>query len=156
LQDVPRRNEVEIKQVQEQLTASIRVRTPVAGLKDELGKAYGEILASLSRQGVAPGKAAFAIYYNMDMSDLDVEMGFLVASPCRADGRMKPSTIPGGRAAFTLHKGPYDTMEGTYNALTAFMAEKKVTPQGLCYEMYLTGPETPPADTLTEVYFPLA
>jgi effector-binding domain-containing protein len=147
---------MEIRQVSEKLTASIRVRTPAAGLKDELGRAYGEILAALGRQGVAPGSAAFAVYYNMDMNDLDVEMGFLVLSPCRAEGRMDPSTLPAGRVAFALHKGPYETMEGTYNALTAFMAEKKVTPKGLCYEMYLTGPETPPADTLTEVYFPLA
>ena len=146
---------MEVKQFQEQKTATIRVRTPLARLKDELGKAYGEIMGGLGSQGMAPSGAAFAIYHNMDMSDLDVEMGFIVPSPCRAQGRMKPGTLPAERTVVAVHKGPYETMEKTYNEITAFMARQKVTPRGPCYEMYLTGPDVRPEDMVTEIYFPL-
>ena len=146
---------MEVRNVQEQKTAAIRVRTPLARLKDELGKGDGEIMGGLGSQGMTPGGAAFAIYYNMDMNDLDVEMGFVVASTCRAAGRMKPGTLPGGRTVVAVHKGPYETMERTYNEITAFMAQQKVTPRGACYEVYITGPDVKPEDMVTEIYFPL-
>jgi effector-binding domain-containing protein len=148
---------MEIKVKQEQKTASIRLRTAVAGLKPELGKAYGEIMGLLGGQGVQPAGAPFAIYYNMDMNDLDVEMGFPVASPFRAGGRVKPGTIPGGRTAVSVHKGSYETMEKAYNDIAAFIAKEKAVARGLCYEVYLNDPQTvKPDDLLTEINFPLS
>jgi effector-binding domain-containing protein len=147
---------MEITTKQEQGAACIRIRTAVANLQGELGKGYGEIMSVLGRQGVQPVGAPFAIYHNMDMNDLDVEMGFPVAAPFRAEGRIKPGSIPGGRTAVATHKGPYETMEKTYNGITAFIAEKKAVPMGLCYEVYLSDPQTTkPEDMLTEINFPL-
>jgi effector-binding domain-containing protein len=69
---------------------------------------------------------------------------------------MKEGSIPGGRTAVAVHKGPYETMEKTYNAINAFIAENKSQPAGLCYEVYLSDPQkTRPEDMLTEVNFPL-
>jgi effector-binding domain-containing protein len=147
---------MEITTRQEQRTASIRVRTPVAGLQSEMGKAFGEIAMLLGTQRTGPSGPPFAVYHNMDMKDLDVEMGFPVAQPIRAEGRMKPGSLPGGRTATTVHKGPYDKMESTYNALTGFIQQSKAKAQGLCYEIYLNDPQaTKPEDLLTEIYFPL-
>ncbi len=147
---------MEIKTKQAQKTAAIRLRTPVAALKAEFGRSYGEIMGSLGKQGVQPVGAPFAIYYNMDMNDLDVEMGFPVAAAFRAEGRVKAGAVPGGRTAVAVHKGPYDTVEKTYNELTAFIAEKKAAPTGVCYEVYLNDPQvTKPEDLLVEVNFPL-
>jgi effector-binding domain-containing protein len=147
---------MEITTKQEQRTACIRIRTTLADLPGHLGAGYGEIMSSLGRQGVQPVGAPFAIYYNMDMNDLDVEMGFPVAAPFREEGRMKPGSIPGGRTAVTTHRGPYNTMEKTYNGLTAFIAENKAVPTGLCYEVYMSDPQnTKPEDMLTEINFPL-
>ncbi len=147
---------MEITKKQEQRTACIRIRTAMANLQGELGKGYGEIMSFLGKQGVQPVGAPFAIYHNMDMNDLDVEMGFPVAVPFRAEGRMKPGAIPGGRTAVAMHKGPYETLEKTYNGITAFIAENKASPTGLCYEVYMSDPQnTKPEDMLTEINFPL-
>jgi len=147
---------MEIKIRQEQATASIRVRTPQAKLKEELGKAFGEVAMLLGRQGGGPAGNPFAVYHNMDMNDLDVEIGFPVARPVRAEGRMKPSALPSGRTAMAMHKGPYEKFESTYGALTAFMQKSKVQPVGMCYEIYLNDPaSTKPEELLTEIYFPL-
>jgi effector-binding domain-containing protein len=147
---------MEIVMKAEQKTACIRARTPVSGLAREMGAAYGEIMMHLGKQGIQPAGAPYALYHNMDMNDLDVEMGFPVASPFTAAGRMTPGTIPGGRTAVGMHKGPYDQIEGTYKALAAFMQEQKVVPLGPAFEVYLNDPQTTkPQDLLTEVNFPL-
>lgn len=143
---------MEIKTRQEQPTASIRLRTPQSKLKEELGPAFGEVAVLLGKQGSRPAGSPFAVYYNMDMNDLDVEIGFPVAGPVRADGRMKPSALPGGRTAMATHKGPYETFEATYGALTAFMQKSKVQPQGMCYEIYLNDPASvKPEDLVTKI-----
>ncbi len=147
---------MENKTRQEQKTACVRVRTPVEGLKGELGKAYGEVMAILSGQGVQPTGAPFAVYYNMDMKDLDVEIGFPVSQSFQPSGRVRPSTLPGGRTAVCVHKGAYDSIGDSYSALSAFIAQNKATPKDLCYESYLTDPQvTKPEELLTEINFPL-
>ena len=103
--------------------ATVRVRTPMEGLKEELAKGYGEIAAALGRQGIQPSGVPFAIYHNMDMQDLDVEMGFPVGSAIKPEGRVQPSSLPGGRTAVHIHKGPYETCAATYKQLFAWIAE---------------------------------
>lgn len=149
-------NGMEIKDVSQRKTASIRIRTTVGDLSRELGRGYGEIMGLLTAQGIRPEGAPFAMYHNMDMNDLDVEMGFPVASPCRGEGRMKPGTIPGGRTAVGVHRGSYDSMKRTYGEMSDFIKENKAVPQGLCYEFYLNDPQTTkPEELLTEIGFPL-
>ena len=147
---------MEIRTMQEQRIASIRLRTPVGNLPAEMGKAYGEIAMLLGRQGSGPSGLALAVYHNMDMNDLDVEIGFPVAEAIRAEGRMKPGALPGGRTAVAVHHGPYDKIESTYDALMKFIQREKVVAQGLCYEVYLNDPRSvKPDDLLTEINFPL-
>jgi effector-binding domain-containing protein len=147
---------MEITTKQGQSTASIRLRTPVAQLKEELGKAYGEIGMLLGQQSTGPSGPPFAVYHNMDMNDLDVEIGFPVAHPIRAEGRMKASVLPAGPTAVAVHKGPYEAMEQAYKDLMGFIQKHAAEAQGLCYEVYLNDPQsTKPEDLLTEINFPL-
>jgi effector-binding domain-containing protein len=145
---------MEITVKKEQRTASVRFHTPVADISKGLGAAYGEIMQVLGREGLQPTGAPFAMYYNMDMADLDVEAGFPVAGAFKAAGRVKEGTIPGGRTAVEMHKGPYDTVEKAYSALTAFVQSKGASSAGPVYEVYLNDPQTTkPEELLTEVNF---
>jgi effector-binding domain-containing protein len=147
---------MEITTRQELRAATIRLRTPVGNLKTEMGRAYGEIAALLGKQRTGPSGSPFAIFYNMDMNDLDVEMGFPVAKEIRAEGRMKPGVLPGGRTAVALHKGPYESSKSTYEALMGLIQQNNAQAQGLCYEVYRNDPQTTkPEDLLTEIGFPL-
>lgn len=147
---------MEIKTVQEQHTAAVRTRTPIEKISETLGACYGEVMQCVNSQDVQPSGPPFAIYYNMDMSDLDMEIGFPVAAMITDAGRVKAGTIPSGKAAVATHVGPYDTIGETYEKLSAFVKEKKLEPNGFSYEYYLNDPgETAPEELLTEIYFPL-
>ena len=147
---------MEIRDATEMLTMSIRTTTAADKLSQEMGKSYGEIMHCLAELGVQPIGAPFSMYHNMDMANLDVEMGFAVAGTHPGKGRVKPGTLPGGRTAVALHTGPYEEIERTYNELQKFVQEQGETPQPFMYEMYLNDPQSVPASELeTEIFFPL-
>ena len=132
-------------------TLSVRCRTPVAELPNTMGRIYGEIAAHMGKSGIP-----FAMYYNMDMNDLDVEIGFPLAVPAAGAGRVAAGKLPGGSFATAKHTGPYAAIEETYNALTAFVKGKGVQPETFMFEEYPNSPEdTPPEKLETAIYFPL-
>ncbi len=57
-------------------------------------------------------------YYNMDMQDLDIEIGFFSTRLSKAR-RCQPVVYPAMAIASAMHKGPYDTLNVTYDALNA-------------------------------------
>ena len=135
---------------------SIRMTTSVDKLPQEIGKGYGEIMGYLGPLGVQPVGPPFTMYHNMDMANLDVTMGFPVGATHPGEGRVKPGTLPGGRTAVALHRGPYEEIEKTYTALQKFVQEQGETPQPFMYETYLNDPQTvAPSDLKTEIFFPL-
>jgi hypothetical protein len=70
----------EVTDEMEKPMLSIRTRTSVANLPQALGRAYGAVMQYLGEIGETTEGPAFAEYYNLDMEDLDVEMGFLYRS----------------------------------------------------------------------------
>lgn len=66
----------ELSEKPAQHTLSIRTRTRLADLPQVIGEAYGAIIEYLNEIKEAPAGAPFTAYYNLDMEDLDVEMGF--------------------------------------------------------------------------------
>lgn len=135
---------------------SIRTRTSVENLPQELGKAYGAIINYLNEIGEQPLAFAFAAYYNMDMEDLDVEMGFPVPKSIPGKGEIKSGEIPAGKQVFYLHKGPYHAMEPAYHAMMQWIEENGYTPTGVSYEFYYNSPgEVDESELLTKIMFPL-
>lgn len=135
---------------------AIRVTVPAEELPKALGEGYGEIMGYLASRGVQPSGMPFTMYYNMDMSALDVEMGLPVAQPLEGQGRIEPGTLPGGRAAVALHVGPYESLDQTYEKLTDYVKREGLETEPYMYESYLNDPgEVPPEELKTEVVFPL-
>ena len=147
---------MEILTKKEQPVLSVRYRTAAAKLPETMGPIYGEIAAYMARKRIPFAGPPFALYHNMDLADLDVEIGFPVGKAEQGEGRIKAGTLPGGPTAAAKHTGPYATIEATYNALMAFVAAKGVTPESFMYEEYLNSPEDTPTEKLeTNIYFPL-
>jgi len=146
----------EIKEQVAQPTLSIRARTPIQGLPKLLGESYGKIGEYLAELGEQPAGAPFAAYYNMDMQDLDVEIGFPVAKPLARKGDIQASEVPGGKLGYVLHIGRYSEIAPAYDALTEYVIEQGYEPTGVSYEFYLNDPEeTPPEQLKTQIIFPL-
>jgi effector-binding domain-containing protein len=147
---------MEVRTVEERTTVSIRMTTTGDMLPQALGEGYGEIMEYLARTGIEPTGPPYSLYHNMDMESLDVEMGFPVAGSPTPEGRIRPSTIPAGRAAVAIHVGPYETMDDTYRALMAYVEREGLATEPFMYEVYLNDPdEVEPQQLQTEVYFPL-
>ena len=63
---------------------------------------------------------------------------------------------PTGRALKFIHRGSYDAMDSTYEAITNHLDEKRLEAQDLFVEYYMTDPLTTPEDKLViEVYVPV-
>lgn len=146
----------EVKEQPTQQTLSIRTRAAVQNLPQMFGEGYGKIAQYLGQLGEHPIGPPFAAYYNMDMNDLDVELGFPVARQLPGKDEIKAGQIPGGRAATCLYIGPYSNIEPAYTALMKWMADNGYEAAGVAYELYLNDPtKTPPAELQTQIFFPL-
>lgn len=140
----------------DQAVLSIRTRTAVGNLPNVLGRAYGRLGQHFGELGESPTGAPFVGYYNMDMQDLDIEIGFPVSRSLQAKDDIQPGQIPGGKQATCLHIGPYNTIETAYNALIAFIGQSGQEATGVAYEFYLNDPNETPAEELqTQIVFPL-
>jgi effector-binding domain-containing protein len=149
-------NKCEIYDQVVQPTLAVRTRSAV----QELPRVMGETLAAIGRlmenRGVQPGGAPYTAYYNMDMQDLDIEIGFPVNEIVPGDGAIQAGEMPAGKYASVLHKGTYDTLGQSYEALTKFIEQAGYKPSGVAYEFYLNSPvEVAAEDLRTQVVFPI-
>ncbi len=131
-------------------------RAALQDLPTALGRAYGAIAEYLEELGEPPSGAPFAGYYNMDMQNLDLEIGFPVAKQLTGRGEIQSGHIQEGKVATTIYTGPYNAIEPAYNALTAFIQDNGYEAIGVAYEFYLNDPsETPVEELQTRILFPL-
>lgn len=142
--------------IDEQRTVSVRTRCAVSELPDTIGRVYGEIMEHLENVGKFPSGVPYIGYFNMDMEDLDVEIGFPIEGDVPETESIKMSKIPAGDYAETVHSGPYDHLEHAYNALMEWMAENNHEGTGIAYEFYLNDPdEVEPEKLQTDILFQL-
>jgi effector-binding domain-containing protein len=146
----------EIKQQPAQPVLSIRARTAVQNLPVLIGQTCERVIQHLQGLGEAPSGDLFVTYYNMDMQDLDVEIGFTLSKSLPGAGDIQAGTIPAGKVATCVYTGPYEKMIPAYEALNDCIKENGLEPTGTSYEYYLNGPpETPPEAFQTRIVLPI-
>ncbi len=146
---------LEIKIIERETTPvlSIKTRTPVEKLPEAIGKGYGDIINYMGSLNEYPSSAPFVGYFNMDMSDLDVEIGFPTNGKLEGKSPIVSSEIPKGSYVTCRHIGSYETFEGTYTAIMHWMEEQKVEMAGPSYEIYQNSPEeVKPEELITDIY----
>ncbi len=144
-------------QKQAQTVLSVRTRTAASNLQQAAGSGYGSIMGYLSEIGESCAGAPFIAYYNMDMEDLDIEIGYPVSRILPGNDEVKLGEIPGGKYAECLYTGPYSKCEPAYNALMKWIEENGYKATGICYEFYLNDPaDTPENELQTIISFQLA
>lgn len=138
-----------------QPTLCVRTHVPVTRIGEVVGKAFGDIMAAIEAQGGTPQGMPYVAYRNLNMADLDLEIGFPVSKPLAAQGRVEPGELPGGTWASTMHIGPYADVGPAWNELQGYIRAMGKVPAPIGYEFYFDGPETPPERIRTRVAFPL-
>jgi len=149
--------EVEIKEAVPMRLAGVRGTYRIAELGEVMGREFGRIMAALTAQGVRPSGGAVTVYYGWTEDTVDAQIAFTIDEDFAAEGDVRPSTLPGGKAAFTIHVGRYDQIGAAYGAIQEYANANGLNLAGMMWEKYLTGPEEPDLSKhVTEVFWPLA
>ncbi|NBJ15908.1 MAG: GyrI-like domain-containing protein [Dehalobacter sp. 4CP] len=148
--------QVELLERKAQPALVVRAKTAVAELPKVIGESYGKIMGYLNELGVQPIDAPYTAYYNLDMENLDVEMGFPVAKLFPDKEDIHAREIPAGKFASCIYKGPYSGMEQPYNEMFRWIEENGCKPAGEYYEYYYNAPsDVPESELLTKIVMPV-
>lgn len=131
---------IELKEKPLQHTLVIRRRAAVGDLPKIIGECYMKIGKYLGELGESPTGAPFVAYHNMDMENLDLELGFPVGKPLPGKDDIAAGQIPAGPFVTALYKGPYSKMEELYNEMMKWMADNGYEMAGAAFEYYLNSP----------------
>jgi effector-binding domain-containing protein len=112
--------------------------------------AFKQVHTYLDRQGIKASGPSMTIYTSTD----DTGFSFQAAVPVAEEPRNPPrgdlavGKSPAGRALKFVHRGSYDSMDSTYEAITNHLDEKRLEAKDLFIEEYATDPVTTPEDQL--------
>jgi effector-binding domain-containing protein len=125
---------------------------------DTLVEAFKNIYGALQKQGLKPAGPPMTIYTATDDTGFEYQAGVPVAEePKSPPGEgLAVGKSPEGKALKFIHRGSYDAMDSTYEAITNYLDEKRLEARDLFVEFYVTDPLTTPEDNLViEVYVPI-
>jgi effector-binding domain-containing protein len=124
---------------------------------DTLIDSFKALTALLDKQGIKPSGNAMIVYTSTD----DNGFTFLAEIPVEQDPKnltkdMSIGKSPDGKALKFVHRGSYDNMDNTYEAITNHLDEKKLEAKDTFIEEYITDPLKTAEDKLViNVYVPL-
>ena len=132
--------------------------------RDEIAATLSTMLPALfthaQQHGIAMAGPPFARYPEFGMGSLVMEGGMPTAEPADGvpDAGIEALTIPAGQAAVAIHRGPYETLSETYQAIEAWIQQEGRTVAGPPWETYLTDPRQEPdmSKWVTQLAFRLA
>jgi effector-binding domain-containing protein len=132
--------------------AVVRGHVAPPGLPEFLQGAFGEVMVALAAQHRAPAGPPYG-RYRLTPDGFDVEAGFPTDGVVAASGRVTPAGLPGGPVVTALHRGGYEDVGTTYEAVTEWLAGHGYQTADDPRECCLDGPGVAEARTL--VCFPV-
>jgi effector-binding domain-containing protein len=124
---------------------------------DTLIDSFKALSALLDKQAIKRTGNMMIVYTSTD----DTGFTFLAQIPVEQDVKslgkgMSMGTSPEGKALKFVHRGSYDNMDNTYEAITNHLDEKKLEAKDTFVEEYITDPLKTAEDKLViNVYVPL-
>jgi len=124
---------------------------------DTLLESFKSLSALLDKQGIKPSGNSMIVYTSTD----DAGFTYLAEIPVDQDPKnlakaMSMGKSPDGKALKFVHRGSYDNMDNTYEAITNHLDDKKLEAKDTFIEEYITDPLKTAEDKLViNVYVPL-
>jgi len=124
---------------------------------DTLIESFKSLTALLDKQGIKPSGNPMIVYTSTD----DTGFTFMAEIPVEQDPKnltkdMSIGKSPDGKALKFVHRGSYDNMDNTYEAITNHLDDKKLEAKDTFIEEYITDPLKTAEDKLViNVFVPL-
>jgi effector-binding domain-containing protein len=124
---------------------------------DTLIDSFKTLSALLDKQSIKPAGNPMIVYTSTD----DTGFTFLAEIPVDQEPKnltkaMSMGKSPEGKALKFVHRGSYDNMDNTYEAITNHLDDKKLEAKDTFIEEYITDPLNTEEDRLViDVYVPL-
>ena len=125
---------------------------------DTLTDAFKSLNEYLDKQGIKPNGPFITIYTETD----DTGFSFQAAAPVASTpanppkGDIAVGQAPGGKALKFVHRGSYDAMDSTYEAITNYLDDKQMEAKDLFIEEYTTDPvKTDPNNLVINIFVPI-
>jgi DNA-binding transcriptional MerR regulator len=141
------------KDLEDLLVAGIRFQGNYA----EVGQKFSQLFKVCGRY--IAGRP-FSLYYDGEFKEenADIEACLSVRRPVKA-GPVRSRLLEGGRAVAVLHRGPYESLGGSYKLALDYIHAKKLNLRLPSREVYLRGPgmllRGSPKRYLTEILIPV-
>ena len=124
---------------------------------DTLVESLKTLSALLDKQGIKSSGNSMIVYTSTD----DTGFTYLAEIPVEQEPKNLPKAIsmgksPDGKALKFVHRGSYENMDNTYEAITNHLDDKKLEAKDTFIEEYITDPLKTAEDKLViNVYVPL-
>jgi len=124
---------------------------------DTLIESFKSLSALLDKQGIARSGNPMIVYTSTDDTGFTYLAEFPVdQEPKNLTRDMSLGKSPEGKALKFVHRGSYDNMDNTYEAITNHLDDKKLEAKDTFIEEYITDPLKTEEDKLViNVYVPL-
>jgi AraC family transcriptional regulator len=128
-----------------------------------VGAAWGKVCAFAAQHGlVGPNHQAIGVSRDDPKITAAEQLRYDACVTIDRDitpaGEVGVQTLPGGRYAVFLHRGPYEQFQKTYDAIYGDWLPRsgEQLRDEACFEVYLNSPDSaPPAELRTEIWIPL-
>ncbi len=125
---------------------------------DTLLDAFKSLNEYLDKQGIKPNGPAMTIYTQTDDTGFSFEAALpIAAAPANPPkGDIAVGQAPSGKALKFVHRGSYDAMDSSYEAITNYLDDKGLEARDLFIEEYVSDPgKTDPDKLVINVFVPL-
>ncbi|MEI7804409.1 MAG: GyrI-like domain-containing protein [Hyphomicrobiales bacterium] len=124
---------------------------------ETLVDAFKSLNQYLDKQKITPNGPAMTVYTQTDDTGFSFQASLPVPAPPKVPpkGDIAVGKSPSGKAYKFVHRGSFDAMDTTYEAITNFLDEKRIEAKDLFIEEYVSDPVKTTEDKLiVNVYVP--
>jgi len=134
----------------QQTIVYINARSDWDSAFDSIVDAFKSLNEYFAKQGLKATGPAMIIYTETDDTGFRFRAAFPVAAPPQnpPKGDIAVGEAPSGKALKFVHRGSYDAMDSTYEAITNYLDDKQLEAKDLFIEQYVSDPTTTDRDKL--------
>ncbi len=125
---------------------------------DTLIDSFKSLNDYLAKQNIKPSGPYLTVYTETDDTGFSFQASVIIAQPMAnpPKGDIASGKAPSGKALKFVHRGSYDSMDTTYEAITNYLDDRNLEAQDLFIEEYASDPaKSDPNALVINVYVPV-